>query len=422
MPLRRRPVIDWLPDNEDDLGKLLDQGLLTERHTLDFKRELEPGKGANKELARDLAQLAIDRGVLVIGVDDNDKTLPPQMTPVQLDGLKERIDQVARSLIDQPLHVRIQIIAAAGQPGRGCLLVVVPPSPSAPHQVDGRYYGRGDTTRHVLSDAEVQRLHQLALRRQHDAEQLLDLEVARAPGLPSARQHAHLIGVAQPVTGRPDLLHRVLGSQPQAWHQFLHGLRGGPAGRPFTNPWSPDLPGASEVTRRARGWALSSVRMPGRQVEPAAPGFDIEKRVLDVEVYEDGGVRLFCGRASDAIPTASGEQPVESVIDVLIMGLTKRLVLVTKVVADTANYLGSWDLGVAVTRLRGLQSYTLLRAGQEWAAPPFSEDDYRQTVRVTYERLTGDPDAVVEDLTGQLNRALGGAVKVPGDQPGPARG
>jgi hypothetical protein len=29
------------------------------------------------------------------------------------------------------------------------------------------------------------------------------------------------------------------------------------------------------------------------------------------------------------------------------------------------------------------QSYTLLRASQEWAAPSLSEDDYRQTVRVT---------------------------------------
>jgi hypothetical protein len=274
----------------------------------------------------------------------------------------------------------------------------------------------------VLSDAEVQRLHQLALRRQLDAEELLDVEVARSPGLPSPRQRAHLIGFAQPVTGRPDLLHRVLGPEPQDWHQFLHRLRGGPAGRLLTNPWSPDLSEASEVTRRARGWALSSVRMPGRQIDPSAPGSDIEKRVLDVEVNEDGGIRLFCGRASDAIPMATGVQPVEWVLDGLIVGLTKRLVLVTAVVADTANYLGSWDLGVAVTKLRGLQSLTMVRAGHSLAAAPYSENDYRQTVRVTYERLTSDPDAVVEDLIGRLNRALGGAVRIPGERHGRAPG
>jgi hypothetical protein len=41
-----------------------------------------------------------------------------------------------------------------------------------------------------------------------------------------------------------------------------------------------------------------------------------------------------------------------------------------------------------------------------------SEDDYRQTMRVTYER-PGDPDAVAECFTGQVNRALGGTVRVP---------
>lgn len=64
-----------------------------------------PGKGANKELAKDLAQFAIDGGVLVIGVDDNDKS-PPKLIPVDLDGRKERVDQAARSIPDPPMHVR----------------------------------------------------------------------------------------------------------------------------------------------------------------------------------------------------------------------------------------------------------------------------------------------------------------------------
>jgi hypothetical protein len=72
----------WLPDNEAQLRDALDQRLLKEGHTLDFKSALPPGKGKNTELAKDLAQFAIDGGVLVIGVDDNDKTVPPKLTPV----------------------------------------------------------------------------------------------------------------------------------------------------------------------------------------------------------------------------------------------------------------------------------------------------------------------------------------------------
>ena len=45
------------------LQDALDQGLLKEQHNLDFKGVLSPGKGANKELAKDLAQFAIDGGV-----------------------------------------------------------------------------------------------------------------------------------------------------------------------------------------------------------------------------------------------------------------------------------------------------------------------------------------------------------------------
>jgi hypothetical protein len=145
-----------LPTNETQLRDALDQGIRTEQHSLDFRRELPSGKGENKELVRDLAQFAVDGGVLIIGIDDN-----AQLTPVDLHGLRERIDQVARDL------------------------------------VDGRYYGRSDTTKHVLPDAEVQRLHQLGLRRQRDADELLDVEVARDPTSPEDwRQHAYLFLVA----------------------------------------------------------------------------------------------------------------------------------------------------------------------------------------------------------------------------------
>ena len=50
----------WLPNDETQLRDALDQGILKERHTLDFKSALPAGKGKNTELARDLAQFAID--------------------------------------------------------------------------------------------------------------------------------------------------------------------------------------------------------------------------------------------------------------------------------------------------------------------------------------------------------------------------
>jgi hypothetical protein len=85
------------------------------------------------------------------------------------------------------------------------LIVEVPPSPLAPHMVDGKYHGRGDTVKHVLSDAEVERMH---------AEELIDREIARDPfkdalavvsaegGHPRARDAGVcLYVVARPIAG-----------------------------------------------------------------------------------------------------------------------------------------------------------------------------------------------------------------------------
>jgi hypothetical protein len=366
-----------------------------------------------------MAQFAIDGGVLIIGVDDKDKTKPPQLTPVDLEGLPERLDQIARTVVDEPLHIRHQTIEAPGEPGKGYVLLIVPPSPSAPHMVDGKYYGRGDTTKHVLPDAEVQRLHLLALRRQHDAEDLLEKEVRLDPFPAKFRRHAHLFGIAQPVSAQRDLLQQIL-KDPEGWHHFIYSkIRSGTAGQPLGDDlsprgWSPDLPKASEISRRARGWALSSFGMrPGRKVVPPEPlNVDLfqrqEKRLLDLEIREDGGLRLFCGRASDTF----GPSSIECVVEALTLGLMKRLVLAAVAVADATAYFGQWDLGVAGTGLRDVVSLRLIQTTDE-DPTPFSEDEYRETTRVTYERLTKDPDGIVEELTGQLNRALGGSSPIP---------
>jgi hypothetical protein len=52
----------WVPRSEADLAEAVSLGLLEETHYLELKREIPAGKGANRELARDLASLAVDGG------------------------------------------------------------------------------------------------------------------------------------------------------------------------------------------------------------------------------------------------------------------------------------------------------------------------------------------------------------------------
>lgn len=81
----------WTPSTEADLAEALANGLLEETHYLELKREVPPGKGANKELARDLAQFAIDGGTLIIGIDAPEGA-PTTLSPVPLAQLPERIE------------------------------------------------------------------------------------------------------------------------------------------------------------------------------------------------------------------------------------------------------------------------------------------------------------------------------------------
>jgi hypothetical protein len=67
-------------------------------------------------------------------------------------------------------------------------------------------------------------------------------------------------------------------------------------------------------------------------------------------------------------------------MDLVIVGLTKRLVMAAAIVADAVDFSGSWDLGIAVIGLGGLRRYQPEIFSVE---VPYSEDTYRQTTRAT---------------------------------------
>jgi hypothetical protein len=106
------------PADEAQLQRMLDQSLLDESHTLELKGELPPGEAANKELAKDLAQFTPDGGTLIIGIEEGNVTTPPSLTPIDLAGLAERIEEVAAKRVDPPLHVRIQTLRPGNRPTR----------------------------------------------------------------------------------------------------------------------------------------------------------------------------------------------------------------------------------------------------------------------------------------------------------------
>jgi hypothetical protein len=370
---------------------------LVETHVLELKRELPPGgDSANKELARDLASLAIDGGLLIIGVDeDKDYAL----TPVPLDGLAERVEQVAGSRIDEPLPLTFFEIESAAKPSDGYLLARVPASPRAPHMVDNRYWGRGDKTKYMLSDAQVERLIAQRARWAVNAETALNDWIAADPIALDQRQNAHLFVIADPVPPRERLLLPVLGvGDWTAAFRTLVTATTNQGGATFAPDMTTHL---SYFSTTADGWAWKSYAVFGQRDE-GEQGRERERGALIVEVCENGQLRMMCGRATEDY---NGKRLM---IDDLVLGLTARMVSLAEGVSHAAGFLGSWDFGVGVTMLKGAISHRrYTRDGFGFPGPPYTADNYSATTRASLAEIERGTGPVVERLLGHLYRAVG---------------
>ncbi|MFJ9521869.1 helix-turn-helix domain-containing protein [Kitasatospora sp. NPDC101801] len=391
----------WAPKTEADLQAAVDGGLFEENHHLDLKKA-PSNKGDNRELARDLSSFAVDGGTLIIGVQENKDERTFELAPQPLNGLAEKVEQVARTLPDPPLTVLTEEIYSAADDGTGYLVVHIPASPVAPHMVDNRYFGRGDKTKYQMGDSEVVALHQQRRDSEADTLTLLRREMDEDPLREvGARSHFFLVAqptaarrdVCLPITGAPDwsarlqiLIHRVL--ENPGLHEALSN--GG---------FSPNLSDAHQGHRRARGVALSSSGLNSDRTFVTASG--AEKSVIEVQLSESGGLRLFMSRLSDEV--ARDEEQV--LFDAGAVILTRHLLDLVRLVSNEVGYHGNWAVGVGATRLRGRRRFTT--QAQFPSDHKYSADTYEETTGVTLAELNDAPGAVTRRLLGPLLRSLG---------------
>src|SRR4051794_3226268 len=125
-----------LPTSEAELVSMRDNGLLRESHHMDLKERLssKPKREANVDLAKDFASFSIDGGVLYLGVAEV-KGAEPNLTPIDLTGVRERLDQIAQSIPQPPISLRVEYILSETSPDLGYGVVVIPQSAEAPHMV-----------------------------------------------------------------------------------------------------------------------------------------------------------------------------------------------------------------------------------------------------------------------------------------------
>jgi hypothetical protein len=174
----------WVPRNAEQIEAAARSGELVESPSFDAKAELPIAK-KNSDIAKDVAAMATDGGVLLYGVGEDEHGQPTMPRPIPLTGAADRIGQVVATSIAEVPYVDVREYPSAGDPSMGYLVVIVPQSARAPHQVtvgdDLRFYGRGAKGNRLLTEGEVARLYERRRSWQVDREQVLEDVIAAAP-------------------------------------------------------------------------------------------------------------------------------------------------------------------------------------------------------------------------------------------------
>jgi hypothetical protein len=380
----------WVPTSYEELAEAVAEGRVREDHHHDLKREPSSKASANEELAADVASFAVDGGMLYLGLAEDRATRTITMSPVELRGLPERIDQVCRDRISPPISPEVRVLTSPDDPSRGAVVILVPPTPDAPHQVGRIYRGRSDTTNIALSDAEVRRILDERRAALADLASQLDAWAGRDPFPPDVRETGHLFLTLTPVFAARDAMEPVVGRE---WRRGVVELIGSVA----RADWSPSLRDATDVEGSAEGWLASSFahRSARRGGEEAGR----EERAIAVELTDAGGIRIMAARA-----VAYRRPGVRTVLEVVANGIVEDGFGLAESIGARLGYLGPWDVAVRITGMRGARSLAL---DDGWAGSEdgYEGDEFEERRRFTHAEIR-DPHACATRLMHRLNRAL----------------
>jgi hypothetical protein len=384
----------WKPADIDQFEAAVESGMLEERHDFDAKRQLPSN---NKELAKDLAAMSTDGGSLIYGVGEDDNGQPRLLAAIELDGAGERIDQVAEQSISGSLRVEFVHLRRPDQPGTGYLMVVIPASPEAPHQVtvgeDRRFYRRSDTGNRKLSEPEVARLYERRAAHGRDRDDQLDewIASAPAPGHGDSRV-GFLHAFAAPALPDDELWDRAVKARGEE-QVLLKELRDAAASASLARWGGVDLTSPANWTRRgAETWSLERPEL--------EPGRTVPRPAIRADLSMDGRAYLLQGDAAGMEQRHPGE-PLFVLYGRGIALTLAQFMALAGALYEAGGLYGPVDVGMAVTGIEGAVSAHSL-GDRFFAGSPYGEDSARRTERCDARDLRERPQAVSQRLLARL--------------------
>jgi len=398
-------AMSWPPHTEDEIRAAIEARDVSESNVLDMKAAIGNTDSQRRGIAKDLASFAVDGGALLIGVLEHKDTKTFEAVPIDLHDVIEQIEQIATNRVDPPLVVRPREIPSS-EDGRGYVWVDIPASPDAPHMVDGRYYGRGERTNRILTDADVLRLHQQRRNDRQRARDALDELRSRDP-FPGARvngdaadpphaQYGHLYLTATPRRAAPNVAQRLVWEDGGTLPQLADSVeREVPV--VLVNEVSKVSPYVQPFQRSS---AASLTNIGGGDFATIAGN---ERWGFDLRIQTDGSIGLTVTRVS----TPERGELSPRVLDIVLLANVWRLLGWVKIVAEETGYSGTWDLGVHATELFGKRSLVFADSSRfDDDGFAFDENDYQEMASATRVDLE-EPAMTVRTLTEPLLRALG---------------
>lgn len=385
----------WMPKTEEEIVTAVTSGSLEETTIFDAKREID---SKNAETAKDIAAMATDGGVIIYGIAEDDNKRPTILTPIQLAGQPEKITSIVRSSIAEPPEIKIWTIATKNDQSRGYLVVVVPPSPRAPHMVvvkgENRYYGRTATGNIPLTEAEVSRLYERRQRWEVDRAGLLEQELTAAPV--KADDHlAFLHIVVRPVVPKESMLQDAAANRGREIEETLF-VAVGIAEKPAVYPLRANITGF----QAPQLWRFYVEGIYGKLGADYYAGWNHgDPHLLDIRLDFNGSGHLFWSHAA-----RRNESGFYFFVDRSAANTTRFVALLGELY-DMANYVGAVDVGLAITGLDGSIPFLDLRR-DVFGWQPYDRKEYRRTGRFSATEFKGNPIAVSRALLGPLFSAI----------------
>jgi hypothetical protein len=332
----------WIPKSEEEIIIAVNSDALEESAIFDAKTAF-PSK--NIEIAKDIAAMSNDGGVIIIGVGEDENKRLKNLTPVVLSGQPERISSIAHTSIAEPLRFHIHTIATSKDQSKGYIIIVIPPSERAPHMVivngDNRYYGRNAKGNFPLSEAEVGRLYERRKHLEVDLRALLENDIKQSPYISNSKL-GYLFVFIQPIFELTDILER-LGTPNKPTirvcrdtvemiaNKNLLRIDYYPKFNPYQNDW--------EFTEKG---LLGKISI-NNNLTDNAPG-----DALLIDIDSNGAGHLFCGRAAEL------ENGNFYIYWPVIVGNTFNFLLFMGELYKQVDYFGMVDIGLAVTSIKGV--------------------------------------------------------------------